>query len=100
MPCGGIDFPLTRATFPRLQHYFVTAIFRATIERWRQHDNSTSNGEAERFPHGAPWVPTRASVRVHPAVADGYRSLIQETPGPPAFLLIEGPLAARARVSD
>src|SRR5690348_10391883 len=38
---------------------------------------------------GAPWVPTRDSTRVHPAMADGYRFLLQGTPGPPAFLLTE-----------
>jgi hypothetical protein len=32
-------------------------------------------------------------MRVHPAVADGYRSLTQGMPGPPAFLLTEDPLA-------
>src|SRR5262245_14873977 len=35
---------------------------------------------------GAPWVPLVLQWRVHPATADGYRSLLQGTPGPPAFV--------------
>ena len=46
---------------------------------------------------GSPFV---LEMRMYPAMADGYRFLTQGTPGPPAFLLVEGGRRLDQRVTS